>query len=188
MPVRIPRSGGRWANPNKEGDCEWLPDLDAMPEKYNYIPPKTWRQILAMEIDWLKTERDAKRLMSDAHRVALINTYTRMQSGKQGVPYIGGKPDMSALSMGTVQIENFSSERQGSEGNFKKAEVKFGEKMGMSANQFAANIMGKHESTLHERIDTKTIDLMSRYIHHNLEHEGGIAEQKRLEAENAKRG
>lgn len=105
---------------------------------------------------------------------------------QDGIDYIDGEPDFSKVSEATVQIEDMKSNRPR---NFKWADR-------VCANQWNANARDERTDWTgrqvkawrkdnmylwHERLDMKTMDLVSGSIHEECKHYGGIAEFKRRE-------
>ena len=158
----IPTTNGRWSG--IPGDSLWIPDKKTIPQKFNPAK-KTWGQILK-------------------------------ENGMQkGIQYIKGEPVLSRAAKGTVTIKDFTIDRAR---NFAQADSRFAKwlRSGHKANQdIQKEIHGlgvdlekiskgdiaslrRLGYTWHERRDMKTLDLISRVLHANLPHTGGIAALK----------
>ncbi len=141
---------GKWEG--ERGNSKWMPNSDVAPKKYN-PEEKTWGEIFEpYNID--------------------------------GIVYHDGEPDFSEVSRGTVEIADFKSEMEGGRPkNYTQAD----EQLSLKWNQ--DKLAGKedwtpqdievfrHENILswHEHPDMKTMELVPRIIHGNIEHRGGIS-------------
>lgn len=95
--------------------------------------------------------------------------------GFDGIVFIEGEADFLEVAKETVEIEDFSTDR---DDNFVAADEALAEKLKCSPDEIAS--MRKEERlTWHERKDQKTIDLVPMDIHGNVRHSGGIAEAKK---------
>ncbi len=98
--------------------------------------------------------------------------------GIDGIPFVNGEPDFSAISKGTVEIDNFTDQRNGKGGNFDQAYEKLAEQRGCTKEEVKA-WMAENKYTWHERSDCKTMDKVPTEIHGNISHSGGISEMKK---------
>lgn len=97
--------------------------------------------------------------------------------GIDGIPFKDGEPDFSAVSKGTVEIDNFSENRYGKGGNFDQACEKLAEQRGCTKEEVKA-WMKENKYTWHEKSDCKTMQKVPTEVHGNVRHEGGISEIK----------
>jgi len=134
----------------KEGDSKWLPDPDKTPENTQTNP-----------------EGKSWETILDENDI-------------DGVPFNDGEPDFTEVSKGTVEIEDFSEDR---DDNFDAADEKLAEEKGCSKDD-VRNWRKEHQYTWHERSDMRTMDKVPRTVHGNIPHEGGISAKKK-ENENA---
>ena len=104
-------------------------------------------------------------------------------NGVDGISFKNGEPDFSEVSEGTVDIDDFSSERNL---NYTQADEKLaatwsGE--GKDGNTWAPDDVKiyrqENKLTWHERTDMKTMDLVPRDLHGGVPHAGGISEIKK---------
>jgi len=97
----------------------------------------------------------------------------------EGIEFKDGEPDFSPVSEGTVEIEDFTEDRNA---NFTQADEKLAEqwtKEGKDGKEWSAqdvkNYRKENNLTWHERSDMKTLDLVPQEIHGNIPHSGGIS-------------
>ena len=95
-----------------------------------------------------------------------------------GVSFNEGEPDFSEVSKGTVEIGDFSEDR---DDNFDAADERLAEEKGCTKDD-VRNWRKEHQYTWHERSDMKTMDKVPRTVHGNIPHEGGIAAKKKENA------
>lgn len=107
----------------------------------------------------------------------------------ENIPFREGDPDFTEVSKATVEIDDFSTDRNS---NFTQADEKCAEqwtkenKDGKDWSPSDVKAYRKeHELSWHERSDQKTIDLIPSIIHGNVPHTGGISAAK-MEIENGK--
>lgn len=102
-----------------------------------------------------------------------------------GIRYENGEPDFSEVAHDTVEIDDFSTDRNG---NFAQADTKLAEKWNQEAKdgrtdwtpKDVEDYRRKNNLTWHERSDMKTMDLVPRDVHNNIPHSGGISVAKHL--------
>lgn len=97
--------------------------------------------------------------------------------GIDGIEFKNGEPDFSPVAKGTVEIDHFTDNRYGKEGNFDQACEKLAEQRGCTKEEVKA-WMKENKYTWHERSDCKTMDKVPTEIHGNIRHSGGISEAK----------
>ena len=103
--------------------------------------------------------------------------------GQDGIEFKNGVADFSKVSEQTVEIEGMTDIRQS---NFNKADSKCAEvwnkEMHNGRSEWTAQQVKEYrqENTLswHECSDMKHCDLVSRDIHQNVRHKGGVYECK----------
>jgi hypothetical protein len=132
----------------EEGNSKWRPDPDKTPEN-----PKT------------NPEGKSWKTILDENDI-------------DGVPFKDGEPDFSETSRGTVEIDDFSEDR---DDNFDAADEKLAEEKGCSKED-VRNWRKEHGYTWHERSDMKTMDKVPTAVHGNVPHEGGISAKKKENA------
>ncbi len=90
------------------------------------------------------------------------------------VSFSDGYPDFTEIARGSVQIDDFSSER---DSNFDQADEKLAAQRGCTPEEVA---QWRHENryTWHECPDCSTMLKVPREIHGNISHSGGISEFK----------
>ena len=100
----------------------------------------------------------------------------------EGIEFKDGEPDFSTVSEGTVEIEDFSTDRNV---NFTQADEKLAEQWtteGKDGREWTAqdvkNYRKENNLSWHERSDMKTLDLVPQEVHGNIPHSGGISEKK----------
>ena len=129
----------------KEGNSEWVPDPEFIPKNPKSNPE---------QLSW--------RQISEKYVVSRI-------------AFIDEQPDFSPISKGTVEIEDFSSER---DDNFDSADEKLAKERGCSKAD-VKRWRKKNKYTWHERKDCKTMDKVPTNVHGNVPHSGGISESKK---------
>ncbi len=100
-----------------------------------------------------------------------------------GIEFKDGEPDFSKISKGTVEIDNFTKQRDGKGGNFDQACEKLAEQRGCTKEEVKA-WMKENNYTWHECSDCKTMQKVPSEVHSNVPHTGGIAAKKAEEREN----
>lgn len=100
----------------------------------------------------------------------------------EGVDFKDGEPDFTTTSEGTVEIEDFTEDRNV---NFTQADEKLAEQWtaeGKDSKEWTAQDIKEYrkENNLswHERSDMKTLDLTPQEVHGNIPHSGGISALK----------
>lgn len=88
-----------------------------------------------------------------------------------GIEFKNGEPDFSEVSLGTVEIKDFGSNRTD---NFDKADIELAKQMGCRPEE-VKQWRKKNQYTWHECKDMKTMQLVPSIIHGNITHSGGIA-------------
>lgn len=92
-----------------------------------------------------------------------------------GIRFKDGEPDFSQVMKDEVKIDDFTTDRRV---NFNKADTALAEKWNVSPRE-VADWRKENNYTWHECKDCKTMQLIPGEVHHNIPHEGGIAEKKR---------
>ena len=145
----LPRSGGEWSE--EPGNSVWKPD----PE---YVPPEK--------------SRNPEHPFSNPDNLTweeLLNKY-----GIEGIPFKDGEADFSEVSRGTVEIDDFTDDR---ESNFEQADEKMAEQRGCTPEE-VEQWRKENNYTWHECKDCKTMQKVPNEIHANVAHSGGVAEYK----------
>jgi hypothetical protein len=127
------------------GDSDWKPDRDKKPENP-------------------KTNPEGKTWGE------ILDKY-----GIERIPFKDGEPDFSEVSKGTVEIDDFSEDR---DDNFDAADEKLAEQRGCTKEE-VRKWRQEHRYTWHERGDMKTMDKVPTEVHGNVPHEGGISAKKK---------
>jgi hypothetical protein len=99
-----------------------------------------------------------------------------------GIEFKDGEPDFSTVSEGTVEIDDFTEDRNG---NFTQADENLAKQWteeGKDGKEWSAQDVKDYrkENNLswHERSDMKTLDLVPQEVHGNVPHSGGISVAK----------
>jgi len=145
----FPRNGGEWSG--EPGNSTWKPD----PE---YTPPEK--------------SRNPEHPYSNPDNLSwgeILQKY-----GIEGIPFKDGKPDFSAVARGTVEIEDFTADR---DSNFEQADEKMAEQRGCTAEE-VEKWRKEHNYTWHECNDCKTMQKVPNEVHANVWHTGGVSEYK----------
>lgn len=105
--------------------------------------------------------------------------------GIESIPFNDGEPDFSAVSEATVEIDDFTTDRNM---NFTQADEacakKWTEEDKDGRSWTAADVKEyrkENQLSWHERSDQKTMDLVPQEVHGNVPHSGGISAAKRSE-------
>ena len=134
-----------------EGNSKFVPDDNVIPRDRNYSNPDG--------LTWGEIKE---------------------KYGIDGVPFKDGYPDFSEVSKGDVEIDNFTTERYGSGGNFDQADQKLAEQRGCTAEEVRQWRIDNNY-TWHEMQDCKTMQKVPREVHGNIPHDGGISKLKNAE-------
>lgn len=129
----------------EEGNSEWIPDPDFVPKNPKSNPE---------QLSW-------KQISA--------------KYGVSSILFVAEQPDFSPVSKGTVEIKDFSSER---DDNFDSADEELAEKRGCTKAD-VRRWRKKSKYTWHERKDCKTMDKAPTCVHGNITHSGGISETKK---------
>lgn len=132
----------------EEGNSDWIPDPEFVPKNPKSNPEK---------LSW--------KQISEKY-------------GVDRIAFNNGQPDFSPTSKGTVEIENFSTER---DDNFDAADEALAKKRGCTKAD-VRRWRKKNKYTWHERKDCKTMDKVPTPVHGNVPHAGGISEKKKEES------
>lgn len=102
--------------------------------------------------------------------------------GIESIPFNDGEPDFSAVSEATVEIDDFTTDRNA---NFTQADEacakKWSEEDKDGRSWTAADVKEyrkENQLSWHERSDQKTMDLVPQEVHGNVPHSGGISAAK----------
>jgi hypothetical protein len=137
----------------KEGNSAWIPDKEFVPTNIKTNPKKlSWNQI------------------------------SQKHGGVDRINFKENKPDFTTISKGKVEIEDFGTDRNGENGNFKKADKKLAEQRGCTARE-VKKWRKKNIYTWHEAEDCKTMYKVPNEIHGNVPHNGGISAAKKIKKE-----
>lgn len=145
----LPRSGGEWTG--EAGDSTWKPDPENTP---------------------LEKSRNPEHPYSNPDNLSwgeLLQKY-----GIDGIPFHDGEPDFSEVARGTVEIDDFTDDR---DSNFEQADEKMAEQRGCTPEE-VEKWRKENNYTWHECKDCKTIQKVPNEIHANIPHSGGVSEYK----------
>jgi len=99
-----------------------------------------------------------------------------------GIEFKDGEPNFSTVSEGTVEIDDFTEDRNG---NFTQADENLAERWTEEAKdgkewlaQDIKDYRKENNLSWHERSDMKTLDLVPQEVHGNVPHSGGISAAK----------
>jgi hypothetical protein len=129
----------------ESGDSVWYPDRDKKPENPKTNPDK---QTWGEILD---------------------------EFGIEGIPFKDGEPDFSEVSKGTVEIDDFSEDR---DDNFDAADEALAKQRGCTKEE-VRHWRKDHGYTWHECRDMKTMQKVPTKVHGNIPHSGGISEKKK---------
>lgn len=90
------------------------------------------------------------------------------------IPFNESEPDFSEVAKGTVEIDDFSEDR---DANFDQADEKLAEQRGCTPEE-VAKWREDNKYTWHECKDCKTMQKVPTEVHGNISHSGGISKQK----------
>ena len=145
----LPRSGGEWTG--EAGDSTWKPDPENTP---------------------LEKSRNPEHPYSNPDNLSwgeLLQKY-----GIDGIPFHDGEPDFSEVARGTVEIDDFTDDR---DSNFEQADEKMAEQRGCTPEE-VEKWRKENNYTWHECKDCKTMQKVPNEIHANIPHSGGVSEYK----------
>lgn len=91
-----------------------------------------------------------------------------------GIDFKDGEPDFSEVSKATVEIDDFTENRND---NFYQADEKLAKEQGKTVSEVRA-WRKENKYTWHECSDCKTMELVPSEVHGNVSHQGGISEIK----------
>lgn len=146
----IPRNGGEWSG--EAGDSTWKPDPENTPPEKSRNPEHPYSN--PDNLSW-------KELMQ--------------KYGIDGIPFNDGEPDFSEVERGTVEIDDFTDDR---DSNFTQADEKMAEQRGCTPEE-VAKWRKENNYTWHECKDCKTMQKVPNEIHANVPHSGGVSEYKK---------
>lgn len=95
--------------------------------------------------------------------------------GIEGIPFADGEPDFSSVARGTVEIDDFSDDR---DDNFTSADIQMALQKGCTPEE-VRKWRKENNYTWHECKDMKTMQKVPNEIHANISHTGGISEVKK---------
>lgn len=128
-----------------EGDSKFVSDDNVIPKDRNHSNPDG--------LPWAKIKE---------------------KFGFDGITFRDGYPDFSPVSKGEVEIDNFTTERYGSGGNFDQAYKKLAEQRGCTPEEVRQWVK-ENNYTWHEMQDCKTMQKVPQEVHGNITHKGGIS-------------
>lgn len=113
----------------------------------------------------------------------ILNKY-----GIDGIEFKDGEPDFTPVSKGSVEINDFTTER---EDNFFQADQNLAQQWNQEnkngKNDWSISDIRRYRReeklTWHERSNMKNMDLVPQEVHGNISHSGGISKKKKLELE-----
>lgn len=91
------------------------------------------------------------------------------------IKFVNNEPDFSPISKGTVDIEDFSLDR---DDNFAAADEELAKKRGCTRAE-VTRWRKQHKYTWHEKSNCKTLEKVPTVVHGNVPHSGGIAIKKK---------
>ena len=151
---RLPKRNGHWTG--EPGNSTWVPDPQHKPKNkgYNNMKDKNMEQIMK--------EQKVK-----------------------GIPYKDGIPDFSSVSKGKVSfdwekelgkdgVKKLTGPKKDRKELHEKAFEKLAKEWGMTVDE-VKNFKEVNNLVWHEDIDCKTLQLIPREIHDNINHTGGVS-------------
>lgn len=94
--------------------------------------------------------------------------------GVESIPFRNGEVDLSDISKGKVEIDDFSADRSS---NFDQADEKLAEQRGCTPEE-VAKWRNENRYTWHECRDCRSMQKVPTEIHGNIPHSGGISVYK----------
>lgn len=150
--MNLPQSGGKWSDPSKPGNSEWIIDPDATFEVGSGDSKKT-----------------------------LTGKQIKEQYGIDRITYKDSKPDFSSVedeAIGKVTVDEMPTVRRGSKqnpGSYDLAAQAAAKKFGLDDPSQIDAYMKEHGLTWHEDADRKTISAVPTDINAIFKHTGGIS-------------
>lgn len=151
----LPKTGGEWEG--EEGNSKWKPNEDYVPPEKSSNPDRPYSN--PDKLTW-------KELM-DKYEI-------------DGIPFKDGEPDFSEVSKGTVEIEDFTDDR---DSNFDQADEALAKERECTPEE-VAKWRKENNYTWHECKDCKTMQKVPNEIHANVPHSGGVSEYKSKNKDN----
>jgi len=110
------------------------------------------------------------------------------ENGIDGIEFKNGEPDFTPISKGSVEIEDFTTDR---DDNFYQADQNLAKQWNHEnkngKNDWSMSDVCRYRKeeklTWHERSDMQNMDLVPQEVHGNIPHTGGISKKKKLELE-----
>ncbi len=110
------------------------------------------------------------------------------ENGIDGIKFKDGEPDFTPVFKGSVEIEDFTTDR---DDNFYQADQNLAQQWNKEnkseKNDWSISDIRKYRKeeklTWHERSDMQNMDLVPQEVHGNIPHTGGISKKKKLELE-----
>jgi DNA-binding transcriptional MerR regulator len=174
MNIIIPKSYGRWSDPDRAGNSIWFPDINSIPEKSNDpYRPYTFRQLIFLNI-----KKNYQSIgFSQVQITRLKINLSLLAMGIKGIRFINSEPDFSPFAIATVKLGSCLTGRYGGEGTMPEADKILAKKLRLTENQIRQWI-NDNQYVWHERRDGRRINLVCHDIHTNIPHTGGIAANK----------
>jgi len=174
MNIVLPKSFGRWSDPEKPGNSVWFPDMNSKPERSNDpVRPYTFRRLI-----WLNIIKNYKNIGFNSLRITILKiNLILLAMGLKGIKFKNCEPRFSPFAIATVKLKNYLTGRYGSEGTMPEADKILADKLHRPENQVRQWI-NDNQYVWHERWDGRRIDLLSHDVHSNISHTGGIAANK----------
>jgi hypothetical protein len=163
----------------------WQVDMDYVPKSANDpIKPITQRELIKLDLDLIKG--DAGNMIPRRNRKRIVRVYEKLlKKDKVGIPFkldISGEsePDFSKVCYEMIKIKGSSGRynKGGKKGNMTLASEKCSKKWRLPQKNFD-KWRNDLQLVWHEAKKGK-IYLVPHNIHQNVQHEGLIAQQKRL--------
>jgi hypothetical protein len=160
-------------NPQKCMDCKELDKPLALPFRSSFLPKSGG--------EW-SDERGDSKWMPDLDGIpersnpdGLTWKQILEKYNIDGIKFNAGEPDFSEISKGTVEIEDFSLDR---DKNFTHADEAEAGNRGCSPED-VKDWRRKNNYTWHECRDCRTMEKVPSEVHNNIAHAGGISEMKK---------
>ena len=174
MNIIIPKSNGRWSNPEQAGNSVWYPDMNSIPEKSNDpYKPYTFRQLVMININKNYGSIGFSKIKTGKLKINL----SLLAMGAKGISFYNNEPDFSPFAIATVKLGAYLTGRYGGEGTMPEADKTLAAKLSVTENQIRQWI-NDNQYVWHERQNGRHIDLVCHDVHTNIPHTGGIAANK----------
>ena len=173
--AKIPRTGGRWNG--AAGNSEWFPDINRIPPPSKNPHGQNFNGLVRGNIN--KNYSDIG--LSNTETARLQNNLSQLADGRKGIMFLNNEPDFSPFSVATETLQKHRVGRYGTQGTFSEADRALARRLGVPETK-VRQWKNDNQYVWHERLDGRTLDLVSHDINGNISHTGGISVNRQLAA------